>query len=53
MGRNLPGQLELLDRRPGAGVEGCPRGRDDCAAIDAATSRLHEVPEYAEWRQRP
>jgi hypothetical protein len=48
-----PVSLELLDRRPGASVEGCPRGRDDCAAITAARSRLHDVPEYAERRQRP
>ena len=50
---NSPVHLTPLDRQPDAGFEGCPQGRDDCAAITAALARLHEVPEYAKWRKQP
>jgi hypothetical protein len=48
-----PVSVTPLDRRPGASFEGCPNGRDDCAGINAARARLHEVPAYAEWRRQP
>ena len=42
-----------IDRQPGATFEGCPYERDDCAGVTAARARLHEIPEYTEWRQQP
>lgn len=48
-----PVSVTPLDRQPGASFEGCPRGRDDCAGVNAARARLQEMPEYAEWRRQP
>jgi hypothetical protein len=48
-----PVNLRPVNRQPGATFDGCPHGRDDCAGVTAALARLHEIPEYAEWRQQP
>jgi hypothetical protein len=48
-----PVNLRPINRQPGARFVGCPRERRDCAGVTAALARLHEIPEYAEWRQQP
>jgi hypothetical protein len=48
-----PVNLTPINRQPGARFRGCPLERDDCAGVTAARARVDEVPEYAEWRQRP
>jgi hypothetical protein len=48
-----PVSVRPLDRQPGASFEGCPHGRDDCDGVTTALARLHDVPQYAEWRHQP